>query len=115
MGTELRVDLTSLGEAATALGRIATEFDDADTNSQACTASIGNKNETHNLRHEVESFANSWKTRRAEIKEDVAYLAEVAQAVAQALTDQDNDLATNLTSGGSKGANTTPSSAPRAV
>lgn len=97
MSSELKVDLTALGEAASMLASIAAEFDDAGVNTATVTASIGNKNETHNLRHEVEQFANTWKIRRQEMQTDVSYLAEISAMVAETLGKADTDLATGLT------------------
>ncbi len=97
MGSELKIDLTALGEAATQLGRIATELERAEVNAREVTAAIGTKNETHRLRHEIEAFSTSWSARRKELQEDVAYLSQLAKLVADTFTDQDKGLAASLT------------------
>jgi hypothetical protein len=113
VGTELRVDLTALGDAASALAKIAGEFDAADSNSQTATSSLGSKGETQRLRHEIESFASSWRARREELKGDVSYLAEMAQLVAETLGDTDKGLAANI-SANSAPSGLTPSNATAA-
>lgn len=100
MGDQLKVDLTALAQAASDLARIATEFGDADGRVHEVTASIGSRNETHELRHAIERAADSWDVRRAELREDVEYLGGMASRVAEELGALDTDLATQLTNNG---------------
>lgn len=96
MGSELRVDLTALADAAVSLGRIAGDFSTTDISIEQMTASIGSKNETHELRNAVEHFAYSWSVRRKKVQEDVTYMAEMAQTVSDVLSQTDKDMATSL-------------------
>jgi len=113
MGDKLVVDLAALVNASSALNTISTEFTNTDTVIHEVTASIGDKNETHNLRHAVERVSNSWDVRRAELSEDVSYLSRMAARVAEELGGVDQDLATQLTNSGSAGSNT--SNSPRYI
>lgn len=105
MGDRLVVDLATLVDASSALKAISTEFTDTDTRTQQVTEAIGNKNETHNLRRAVEQVSNTWDVRRAELRDDVAYLADMAARVAEELGSTDQSLATQLTEQGSGSAN----------
>ncbi len=109
MGDRLAVDLVALVNASSQLNTISAEFTDTDTVVHKVTASIGSKNETHNLRHAIESVANTWDVRRAELRGDVDYLSQMATRVAEELGEVDQSLATQLTNNGSARANTSNS------
>lgn len=93
MADRISIDLAMLADAGGKLGVIAADFDTADSTIGAVTAAIGGTNETHELRHAVEDFANTWRLRRERVREDVQYLAEVASAVAEELESRDTSLA----------------------
>ncbi len=97
MGTKLVVDLTALGGAADRLAIIAADFASTDERIRQLSAAMGNKNETHRLRHETEAFDGRWRSRRAELQENVEYLAQMARDVATNLGAVDTDLTTQLT------------------
>ena len=109
MGDKLAVDLVALVDASSTLNAISAEFGDTDAVVHKVTAAIGSKNETHNLRQAIESAANTWDVRRAELRGDVDYLAQMASRVAQELGEVDQALATQLTNHGSARANTSNS------
>ena len=111
MAGTLKIDLDAIGASATDLAKVANDFDDTDTAVNLVTDAIGRANETHRLRQAIEDFSGTWRIRRQEIKENVRYLSQTAQAVADHLSETDKSLATNLTTPPSS---TTPHYSPNA-
>lgn len=112
MADVLKVDLTALAEASHELNAVAAELTDTDDRVHEVQAAVGAANETHHLRNAIGDFSSKWKVRRGEVKDDVAYLAEMASKVANELAATDSDLAQSVSSGSSAPAPTglTPSS-----
>lgn len=97
MAARLTIDLDALAETSRRLSLIAAEFSSTDNTVDQVTADIGATNDTHELRRAVEDFANKWRVRREGIQGNLVYLADVAGAVADNMTDAETQLATALT------------------
>lgn len=88
----LRVDTALLCVAGTQLRTVATEFHQANANSDDAAEAVGH----HGLADAVRCFAHNWDDRRAKIVEKIGTLAKAATGVGEAFEKLDNEFAAAL-------------------
>ncbi|MGH3831273.1 MAG: hypothetical protein ACRDRS_12645 [Pseudonocardiaceae bacterium] len=91
MGT-LRVDTALLRVAGSQLRVVATEFQQANANSDDAADAIGHRG----LADAVRSFAHNWDNRRAKMVEKIGTLAKSATGVGEAFDELDQQFAAAL-------------------
>lgn len=88
----LRVDTTMLRVAGQQLRVVATEFQQANANSDDAADAIGHGG----LADAVRSFAHNWDDRRAKMVEKIGTLAKSAVTVGEAFEELDKQFAAAL-------------------
>jgi hypothetical protein len=88
----LRVDTALLCVAGKQLRVVATEFEQANANSDDAAEAIGH----HGLAAAVRSFAHNWDDRRAKMVEKIETLAKSATGVGEAFEELDKEFAAAL-------------------
>lgn len=89
---DLVVDTTVLSDLGSDLGRVATEFAEANVRSDAIAAAVGHDR----LSDTVRSFAHGWDDTREDMVEQITFLAEATTAIAETLVETDSELACSL-------------------
>ena len=88
----LRVDTTMLRVAGQQLRVVATEFQQANANSDDAVEAIGHGA----LAEAVHSFAHNWDDRRGKMLEKIGTLAKSATTVGEAFEELDKQFAASL-------------------
>lgn len=88
----LRVDTTMLRVAGQQLRVVATEFQQANANSDDAAEAIGHGG----LAGAVHSFAHNWDDRRGKMLEEIGKLAKSASTVGEAFEELDKQFAASL-------------------
>lgn len=92
---QLRVDTVLLRRAGAQLRVVATEFHNANVNSDDAAGAIGHSG----LAEVVRSFAHNWDDRRAKMVEKIGTLADSATGVGEAFEQLDQEFAAALRGG----------------
>lgn len=90
--TRLVVDTTALTELGSNLGRVATEFAEANVRSDAIADAVGHDA----LASTVRSFAHGWDDTREDMTEQIQFLADAATTIAEVILETDAELASTL-------------------
>ena len=89
---DLVVDTTVLSDLGSDLGRVATEFAEANVRSASIAAAVGHDR----LSETVRSFAHGWDDTREDMVEQITFLSEAATTIAEVLVETDTELACSL-------------------
>jgi hypothetical protein len=92
-----KISVEALQSLGSGLDSVATEFQNANTNSDGIAGGVGRSN----LRDTVHDFAHGWDDTRADMEKAITSLRDGANGVAQGWYDFDQQGATSLTSSGS--------------
>ncbi|MDM7830222.1 hypothetical protein [Cellulomonas edaphi] len=95
MGDGLAVDTAGLREAGAALRAVAEEFDAANAHSEAVADAVGDAD----LAAAVRDLAHGWDDRRAEMVQDIAWLARACEAIGEGFENLDRAFAAALRGG----------------
>lgn len=87
---QLRLSTDELVDAGTDLHRVARELDTAEVTADRLADAVGHPG----LAAKVKDFAYGWVTRRTEMLDDVARLADACHAIGDTFQDLDAELAT---------------------
>lgn len=96
MVATLKVDLAALRDAATALGQVVNELDNAQANVNGLGDAVGHAG----LAARLGEFTESWRVKREELAESTRVLASYVRQTADGFTDADHDLMVGITQGG---------------
>lgn len=99
MTHDLQVPGDVLEEAGASLGRLKSEFDNADDNADQAADAVGEPK----LAGAVEDFAGNWDKSRSEIVESIGKLDEIAKACAQAFEEIEQHFVQALADAQSQG------------
>jgi hypothetical protein len=86
---DLRIDVARYAELGSELGRIATEFADANTNSDRIAAAVGHGG----LADAVRDFAHKWDDKRKAMVGDIQTLGKFATEIGEGFGQTDQGLA----------------------
>ena len=90
--TGLVVDTAALTELGSKLGRVATEFAEANVWSDRIADAVGHDG----LASTVRSFAHGWDDTREDMTEQIQFLADAATTIAEVIVETDAELACAL-------------------
>lgn len=96
MAGSLRLDTGELRERANSLGLLASEFLVADDFADNLEEAVGVHSDTQELRHQISSFASSWRIRREKMQTGLSELHEYVNNVATTFDDTDAQLAAGI-------------------
>ncbi|GAA4191089.1 hypothetical protein GCM10022288_21400 [Gryllotalpicola kribbensis] len=85
---DLRVDVGMYAELGSELGRVATEFADANTNSDRIADAVGHSG----LADAVRDFAHQWDDKRKAMTGDIQTLAKFATEIGEGFGQTDQAL-----------------------
>lgn len=88
----LRVDTGVLRETGAELRFVATEFEQANVNSDEAAGAVGHPG----LAEAVRSFAHNWDDRRKKLVEKIGKLAGSATGIGEAFEELDREFAASL-------------------
>lgn len=90
--TDLKIDTTILVEAGQSLRVVATEFENANANSNRAADAVGSEL----LAARVTEFAHNWDDKRAKMMENIATLAEVSQGIGTTFDELEANFVSSL-------------------
>lgn len=91
--TDLEIDTVILTDAGHALRIVATEFENANNNSDDAADAVGE----HDLADKVRDFAHIWDDKRRKMLGDIAKLAEASSGTGEAFEQLERDFVDVLT------------------
>jgi hypothetical protein len=100
MGERLKADLGVIGQAATQIRRIGTEFEQATTLASGYAPALG----SGQLASTLDAFANGWSIHRQRLIDDMHKEADLAGTAVKAYHGTDAQLAAALRKAGKDGA-----------
>lgn len=96
MAGRLRLDTGHLHDRAAALRILAAEFDIADGVADLIQEAVGVHHDTESLRHEIDSFASSWRIRREKMQSGIADLEGYVTQVANSFDQAESELTAGI-------------------
>lgn len=96
---DLVVDTTLLSDLGNDLGRVATEFSEANVRSDTIADAVGHDG----LSDTVRSFAHGWDDTREDMVEQITFLSDAATSIAEVMAETDIELARSLEDAGNTG------------
>ena len=92
----LVIDVGMLKDLGTDLGKVATEFAEANVRSDDIAEAVGHDK----LAQTVRSFAHGWDDTREDMTEQITFLSEASTEIAKVFEELDGELACALEDGG---------------
>lgn len=93
---DVYISLEELRDVSTQLGTIVTEFENADSRSDALETAIGTPYNDSRLRSEASEFEERWDDKRQDLKEALEAIQEHVDAVIDGVDEWDSETAIAL-------------------